>query len=97
MKAVKRVEIVIDEVKSDEILDALERLGIEGYTVIHGASGKGQRGNRSGGDITGVFANSYILIACEEDKAEKIVKVVRPVLSQYGGLCLVSDAQSVMH
>jgi nitrogen regulatory protein PII len=97
MKTVKRVEIVVDEVKSDEILEALQKVGIDSFTLIRGAEGQGSRGSRSGGDITGVFANAVIIIACEEKDIDKLVGVVRPVLCQYGGLCLISDAQSVMH
>ncbi len=97
MKTVKRVEIVIDEVKSDEIIEALREVGIDSYTLIRLVEGKGQRGNRSGGDITGVFANVLILIACEESKIDGLVKTVRPPLTEYGGLCLISEAQSVLH
>ena len=97
MKSVQRVEIVVDEVKAEEILESLQKVGIDSFTLFRGAEGQGHRGPRSGGDITGVFSNVLILIACEKEILPRLVEVVRPVLSEYGGLCLISEAQSIVH
>jgi nitrogen regulatory protein PII len=97
MIAVKRVEIVLDDVKIEEILEALEAAGFDSYTVIRGASGKGGRGERIGSDVTGVFSNSYLLLACDPARLNELIDLVKPALSQFGGMCLVSDAQAVTH
>ncbi len=97
MKAVKRVEIVTDAIELDRVLELLDQSGVSGYTVIRHVEGKGQRGVRSGDDLTRVFQNSYVLAACTQDEVARVVAAVRPVLQRVGGMCLVSDAHWLLH
>lgn len=97
MQAVKRVEIVTDTIELDHVLALLEAAGVSGYTVIRNAEGKGHRGVRSGDDVTRVFQNSYVLVACTAEQVDKVVTAIRPVLKRIGGICLVSDALWVLH
>jgi len=97
MEAVKRLEIVAHSVELPELLDIVEQAGASGYTVIREVQGKGGRGLRSNDTVTDVFKNSYILVACPADVALRIVEKVRPVLKHYGGICLLSDAQYILH
>ncbi len=93
MHAIKKVEIIIDYLESPRLLELIQK-GVTdvGYTVIKEVVGSGRRGDRMGDGFSGEMTNSYILIACSEDQAQRIVEVVRPVLKRYGGICLVSDA-----
>lgn len=97
MQAVKRLEIVTDTLALERVLQLLADAGVSGYTVIRNAEGKGHRGLRSGDDVTRVFQNSYVLVACTPEQVEQVVAAVRPVLKRVGGICLVSDAQWVLH
>lgn len=97
MQTVKRIEIVVDALEVPDLIRRLEAAGATGYTVIRDATGKGERGLRDGGELTGVFKNSYVLTACPPEQAEKIVEAVRPILKLRGGVCLVSDALWVIH
>ena len=97
MEAVKRVEIVVDSVEVRRVTEALDRVGISGYTVIPTISGRGERGERDGDGVSGVFANAYVLTACPADQLAAVVDAVRPLLRETGGICLVSDAQWVRH
>jgi len=97
MQAVKRVEIVTDTLELDRVLQLLTDAGVSGYTVIRNAEGKGHRGLRSGDDVTRVFQNSYVLVACSPEQVTQVVAAVRPVLKRVGGMCLVSDALWVLH
>lgn len=97
MQAVKRVEIVTDTLELDRVLQLLTDAGVSGYTVIRNAEGKGHRGLRSGDDVTRVFQNSYVLVACSPEQVQQVVAAVRPVLKRVGGICLVSDALWVLH
>ncbi|HRI05141.1 MAG TPA: P-II family nitrogen regulator [Pyrinomonadaceae bacterium] len=97
MIPVKKIEIIIDEFELPSLLNLLDQAGVSGYTVIKDATGKGDRGVRSGGDLTRVFANSYVLTVCPEDKLDLIVETIRPILKQRGGVCLVSEAQWLIH
>jgi nitrogen regulatory protein PII len=97
MQTIKRVEIVTDSLEMQEVIEVIESIGIAGYTLIKDVLGKGERGIQSGDELTGVFKNSLLLVACEPGKVPGLVEAVRPMLKQCGGICLVSDAQWVVH
>ena len=97
MKPVKKIEIVTDSLELRKILQLLEEAGVSGYTVIREVTGKGERGVRAGDELTDVFKNSYVMTACPEDQVSQVVEVIRPILKRFGGICLVSDAQWIMH
>ena len=97
MQPIKRVEIVTDALQIPEVLGMLEKLGIGGYTLVRDVLGKGERGIQRGDELTDVFKNSLLIIACEPDQALALVEAVRPILKKRGGICLVSDAQWVVH
>jgi nitrogen regulatory protein PII len=96
MKPVKRIEIIVPEGQVQKLLDVFEQMKVSGYTVIKNVSGRGDRG-LSSGDMLGLFANNYILLACADEQVKPIVEAVRPTLRRFGGVCLVSDAQWVIH
>jgi nitrogen regulatory protein PII len=97
MQPIKRVEIVTDSLEIQEVIETVDLLGINGYTLIREVLGKGERGVQSGDELTGVFKNSLLLVACDTDKVPALVEAIRPILKKRGGICLVSDAQWVMH
>jgi nitrogen regulatory protein PII len=97
MQPVKRIEIIIDSPHLDSVLKTIEQAGISGYTVIRDVIGMGDRGARSGDELTDVFKNCYIMTACPEDNLLPLVAAIRPLLKRFGGICLVSDAQWIIH
>lgn len=98
MQAIKKVEIIIEYMELPRLLEVLKKeVPAVGYTVIKEAIGAGGRGEMAGDGLSGEFTNSYLLIACSEDEANRIVEIVRPILKRFGGVCLVSDAMWVKH
>lgn len=98
MKPCKRLEIVIEHSVAARLASRLDEAKVTGYTVIPGASGRGDRGTRRNDDPTGTLSNCIFIIACEtQAEAESITELVRPLLSRSGGICLVSDATWVKH
>lgn len=96
MKPCKRIEIVIERPLAQRTARKLDELGAPGYTLIERASGRGDRGRRRGDDPTDT--NCVFIIACEDEAlVRRIVEGVRPVLRKSGGMCLVSDAMSLLH
>lgn len=47
MQPVKRIEIVASSKEMDKLLDALNRAGVPGYTVVRNVIGKSERGRVS--------------------------------------------------
>lgn len=98
MQAIKKIEIIVDYLELARLLELIQKDGMAvDYTVIKEATGSGGRGNRTGDGLSGELTNSYLLIACPEDEAKRIVEIVRPILKRFGGVCLVSDALWVKH
>ena len=97
MKPVKRIEIIIDHVALRHVTTLLEKEGFGSYTVIPETTGKGDRGARSGDGLSGEFNNAYLLLACPDSDAPRLVELIRPLLKKFGGICLLSDAEWVKH
>ena len=97
MQAVKRIEIITDTLEMREVCRVLDRLAVSGYSVIRDVTGRGERGVQSGDDLTDVFKNSMVVLACPVERLTEIVEAIRPILKRRGGICLVSDAMWVMH
>ncbi len=97
MRAAKKIEIVCDSLEVKNVVKLLEDLGITGYTIIRDVIGKGGRGVRSGDDVTDVFKNSLIVAVCGDELIPDIVKAIRPILKRFGGICLVSETNYVIH
>ncbi len=97
MQIVKRIEIITDALEMQTVTAVLEAHGISGYTIIKNVTGKGERGVQSGDDLTDVFKNSYLLTTCLPEQVTEIVEAIRPLLKRRGGVCLISDAQWVVH
>ena len=80
-----------------EVCRVRDRLVVSGYSVIRDVAGRGERGVQSGDDLTDVFKNSMVLLACPPARVPEIVEAIRPILKRRGGICLVSDAMWVVH
>jgi nitrogen regulatory protein PII len=97
MEAVKRVEIITDSLQMKEVRRVLDGLSLSGYSVIRDVTGVGERGEQTGDELTDVFKNSLLMLACPPERVEEIVAAIRPILKRRGGVCLVSDAMWVIH
>ena len=97
VKQVLRVEIVIDASHSSRVIEALRQEGLDGYTLIRGVSGGGERGLQLVDEITGVSNNNYILTTCPAEKLDALKERLRPLLARVGGICLVSEARWLLH
>ncbi|MGL4649647.1 MAG: P-II family nitrogen regulator [Caldilineaceae bacterium] len=97
MQAVKRVEIVIDALEAEAVIKRIAESGVGGYTLLRDVEGMGDRGLRRADELTGVNQSVYFLVACPPHLVSGLVEAVRPMLKRFGGICLVSDAQWVIH
>ena len=91
----KRIEIVVATESLNELIDLLREARIRGYTVIKKAGGLGSRGQRDPEDYSLEEENAVMVIACEEELAERLVMLLYPRLKEFGGMCLVSDCRWV--
>lgn len=97
MKTLKRLEIITSSVERHRIEAIFNDLDLTGYTYIQDVAGMGRRGFHSGDELTDVFKNIIYIIACEEEKADQVTEAIRPILTEFGGICLINDVESLPH
>ncbi len=89
--AMKRLEIVIGKDKFSRIASLLSKTEVHGYTVINQAGGLGNRGVIDSNDITLRNGNVVVILACQEEKAKKVLAEMQLIMKELGGMCLISD------
>jgi len=98
MNPSKRIEIVIEQALAERVIETLGRLDAPGYTLLRNVGGSGDRGVRRADELAGDSVNCLFLIACDDPATvQRITDGVRPLLSRFGGICLVSDCAWVSH
>lgn len=96
LRPMKRIEIVINEESLDTLIELFRHANVRGYTVIKRAGGLGSTGERDPDDYVFEQPNAVMVIACEENQAEKIIMTLHPKLKDFGGMCLMSDCQWIL-
>ena len=97
MKPVKRIEIIIDAPEVPELVATLRAQGVSGYSVFSAVTGGGERGERRNDEPGGGSGNACILTAVPAEDVAPLIEAVRPILKRRGGICLVSDAEWLIH
>lgn len=97
MIGVKRIELVIEAHEKDRVIKLLDSIQINAFTIYKHVGGMGERGMRDESVFGDKFENVTFVIACEESRLTYVIETLRPVLKEYGGMCLVSDAMWVKH
>ena len=97
MKNVKRIELVIEAVEKARVISTLKEINVFNYTIYKHVGGFGERGVRDDLAFGEKFENVTFVIACQEEQLSVIIETLRPILKSYGGMCLVSDAQWIIH
>ncbi len=89
----KRLDLIFSERELDDVLSALEKAEVPGYTVMKHATGRGpERVVTEDMEFTGLGANAHVIIFCEQEIIEKIRDNIKLILSYYGGVAYVSEA-----
>lgn len=89
--AMKRLEIVISKEKFSRIASLLSKTEVLGYTIIKQAGGLGSRGVIDSNDVTLNNGNVIVILACKNEKAQKVLAEIQPIMKELGGMCLISD------
>lgn len=89
----KKIEIIIEVVKTPKIIRLVDALGLSGYSIIHNVEGRGVHGMCDAQGVTDVLNNDYILIICTNKEAQLLLDEVAPILKKFGGICYISNVQ----
>lgn len=97
MQAVKRIEIITGPIEFRRLVAVLEDAGVTGYAVIRNVLGKGDKKVSSWDSTSSEVENVMLVTTIPADRLMPLVETIRPVLREFGGACLVSDAMWVIH
>ena len=90
----KRIDLFISERELPKILQAIETAGASGYSVMKHVTGKGPHGSVSESmDFSGLGANAHVVVFCAPELLEPLRRELNPLLSYFGGMAYVSEAQ----
>jgi len=90
----KRIEILADAPLLPRLIEALDRSGIGGYTVIPALSGAGTTGHWNEDRLTGTSKILLMSIA-SEDQAEALVDRIAPLLDSHRMLLTIATVEVV--
>ena len=87
----RRIEIVVEAVRAEEVTDLLDRLGATGWTMLPVLAGRGRQGVRRGGDLSGVLDNVVIICICGEKVAERVMEAQEELLGARPAIVNITD------
>lgn len=91
MHARKRIEIVMEALRAEQVTDWLDELGASGWTVLPVKAGRGRQGLRRGGVPGGVFDNVVILCVVSDEVAERVLARQDELLDSKPAIVTISD------
>lgn len=81
-----KLEIILDASWTTRLLETLDTIGVQGYTVFETAEGKGKKGAVSPAGFSDVFDQKYVMAIVDEKEALNIVEKIKPVLTNAKGV-----------
>ena len=91
----KKVEMVVEAARARQLLQAIEKIGATGYTVVPNVSGMGHQGRRGDDGVLGVFDNVLIIVITTEEIAMQVIERCQALLENYAGIIYVSDVDVI--
>jgi nitrogen regulatory protein PII len=91
MHARKRIEIVMEAVRAEDVTAWLDDLGATGWTLLPVKAGRGRQGLRRGGMPGGVFDNVVIVCIVSEEVAARLVENQADLLGARPAIVTISD------
>lgn len=87
----KRIEIVVEAVRAEQVTDLLDACGASGWTILAVVSGRGRTGLRRGANLAGVFDNVLVLCIASEAVANKVLAARDGLLGARPAIVSVTD------
>jgi PII-like signaling protein len=94
----KLVVIIAETAIEEQVIHLIKSLGISGYLVYHGITGKGDKGVWAGFDGIGIFGDNFRIetLVFEEAQANLIMdEVYSHFFKQFAGIVYTSDIKIV--
>jgi nitrogen regulatory protein PII len=90
----KRIEILADQAQSHRVTQAIDEVGITGWTITPVTSGKGREGRWREERVMGTD-KVFILTIAAQDKAMELAEALAPILTSHGLLLTMWDVEVI--
>jgi len=90
----KRIEVLTDKALAKRVTDAIERVGITGWTIVPVSSGKGREGAWREESVMGTD-KVFVLTIASEEKAQDFAESIAPMLDSLRLILTMWDVQVI--
>ena len=91
MHSRKRIEIVVERVRAEEVTALLDRLGATGWTILPVLAGRGRQGVRRGGGLSGVLDNVVVICIAGEEVTARVLDAREDLLGARPAIVSITD------
>lgn len=92
--SMKKLEIVIEKLKLDEVLEIIDQAGAEGYTVLPAVQTMGRRhGVRRDEGLSDLERTKVVLVVASAPVIASIIERMTPILAEFPSTLWVSDVE----
>lgn len=90
-----RLEVLVDAPLAPKLAKLSREAGITGHTLFRTVSGEGKGGAWQDDLLTGATAKFIFLAVANQDRADRFIELVKPLLDSHGLLVLRSPVDVV--
>ena len=88
-----RLELILERRHLPGLLDRLEVLGLQGWTVWEAEQGRGRHGRWYGAEFAGTSEHVMVLAICPRATADQVVESLGPELERLAAVLLRSEVE----
>ena len=92
----ERIEVLVDAPLAPRLVRLSETAGISGHTLIRTESGRGRHGEWSEDLVSGATAKYIFLAIANQDRADRFMELIAPLLESHGLIVLRSRVDVVL-
>ncbi|WP_375572910.1 DUF190 domain-containing protein [Ahrensia marina] len=92
----KRIEIIVELPMLRRVLDAIDKAGASGYTVVPVLSGRGTSGEWRGDAMIGDTGHmAQVIVVTSEHRIESMLEGIYALVKRQVGIVTVSDVEVI--
>jgi hypothetical protein len=91
----KRLDILVDAPLSDWLVETAARVGIEHYTFMNMADGRGRHGSWRADELSGASSKRMFIAIANAEKVSALIDALSPHLTDYGLVVTISTVEVV--
>ncbi len=92
MELIKRLELIIPTLSVKLLVEKIESLGVNNYSIIQNVTGKSDGNNKEGDMPVDILVSSMVIVYIEPDRLNVLMDEIRTFLNIYSGNCIICDA-----